>query len=92
MTGSVEDRAALSAVCEEALEALTDARTDYEAARAYLQQFDEDFPEIMADYHAAQGEEKVAALAAQGIEKNPDLSGVSAAGRATLAAAKGEGR
>lgn len=85
MTGSVEDRAALSETCEEALEALTDARTNYEAARAYLQQFDQDFPEVMADYHAAQGAEKVERLGSSGTV-------VSAKGHATLAAAKGEGR
>jgi hypothetical protein len=72
-------------LCEEALEALTDARTDYETARADLQKFDEDYPEIMADHHKAQGEEKVARLGSSGTS-------VSAEGHATLAAAKGEGR
>ena len=84
MTGTATDRQELSETLEDCLQTLCDAKTNYETSRAQLQQFDQDFPEVMAAAHEARGKEKVAARGSTG-------TAVGAEGHATLPAAKGEG-
>lgn len=84
MTGTAQDRQELSEILESDLDAFCDAKATYEASRATLQQFDQDFPELMAALHKAQGEKKIEALGSTGTS-------VSAEGDAALAPAKGEG-
>lgn len=83
MTGTVEDREKLAATLEQANQLMCEAQSEYQEARAYLQQFDADFPKVQREIHDAKGAEKAERLGSTGTT-------VEAEGNAALAAATGE--